>query len=124
MRRAEIFNSLTRWVGANNDFAIFEFILSSKRFPPDGADRGHYKNPRIDWLTDQIHVESNQEKRKQLCSEVQKIVADDLPYIPMRFTDVVSVHRRELGDLPVSPTGDYDFLVSLKAQVATAWTAR
>ena len=55
---------------------------------------------------------------------MQKIVADDLPYIPMWFTDVVSVHRRELGDLPVSPTGDYDFLVSLKAQVATAWTAR
>ena len=42
----------------------------------------------------------------------------------MWVTDVVSVHRRELGDLPVSPTGDYDFLVSLKAQVATAWTAR
>ena len=52
-------------------------------FPPDGANRGHYRNPRIDALTDQIHVESYQEKRKALCSEVQEIVADDLPYIPM-----------------------------------------
>jgi peptide/nickel transport system substrate-binding protein len=111
-----------RWVGANNDPDIFEFVFSSRRFPPDGANRGHYKNPRIDALTDQIHVESNQEKRKQLCSEVQKIIADDLPYIPLWFTDVVSVHRRELGDPPLSPTGDYDFLVSLKPQVATAST--
>jgi ABC-type transport system substrate-binding protein len=55
-----------------------------------------------------------QEKRKALCSDVQKILADDLPYIPMWFTDVVSVHRRELGDLQLSPTGDYDFLITLK----------
>jgi hypothetical protein len=26
--------------------------------------------------------------------------------------DVVSVHRRELDELPLSPTGDYDFLTS------------
>jgi ABC-type transport system substrate-binding protein len=55
-----------------------------------------------------------QEKRKALCSDVQKILADDLPYIPMWFTDVVSVHRRELGDLQLSPTGDYYFLITLK----------
>jgi peptide/nickel transport system substrate-binding protein len=103
-----------RWVGANNDPDIFEFVSSTKRFPPDGANRGHYRNPRIDALTDQIRVEMDQEKRKALCSEVQKILADDLPYIPMWFTDVVSVHRRELGDLQLSPTGDYDFLTTLK----------
>ena len=88
--------------------------FSTKRFPPDGANRGHYRNPRIDALTDQIRVEMDQEKRKALCSEVQKILADDLPYIPMWFTDVVSVHRRELGDLQLSPTGDYDFLATLR----------
>jgi peptide/nickel transport system substrate-binding protein len=49
-----------RWGGANNDPDIFEFVFSSKRFPPDGANRGHYNNPRIDALTDQIHAESNQ----------------------------------------------------------------
>jgi len=103
-----------RWVGANNDPDVFEFVFSSKRFPPDGANRGHYRNPRIDALTDQIRVEMDQEKRKAFCSEVQKILADDLPYIPMWFTDVVSVHRRELGDLQLSPTGDYDFLTTLK----------
>lgn len=103
-----------RWVGANNDPDFFEFAFSSRRFPPDGANRGHYRNPRIDMLTDQIHVESNQEKREALLSEVQKILADDLPYIFLWFADVVSVHRRELGDLSASPTGDYDFLATLR----------
>lgn len=102
------------WVGANNEPDFFEFAFSSKRFPPDGANSGLYRNPRIDALTEQIHVESNQEKRKAVSSEVQKILADDLPYIFLWFTDVVSVHRRELGDLRVSPTGDYDFLTTLR----------
>src|ERR1700722_4327867 len=85
-------------------------------FVSSRAPRGirHYRNPRIDALTNQIRVEMDQEKRKTLCSEVQKILADDLRYIPKWFTDVVSVHRHELGDLQLSPTADYDFLATLK----------
>jgi peptide/nickel transport system substrate-binding protein len=86
-----------RWVGANNDPDVFEFVFSSKRFPPDGANRGHYRNPRVDALTDQIRAEMDQEKRKALCSEVQKILADDLPYIPMWFTDVISPLHKSPG---------------------------
>jgi peptide/nickel transport system substrate-binding protein len=104
---------LLRWVGANNDPDIFEFVYSSKRFPPDGANRGHYRNPRIDALTDQIRTEMDQEKRKALCSQAQKILAGDLPYLPLWFTDGISVHRRSLGDLQLSPTGDFDFLTTL-----------
>jgi ABC-type transport system substrate-binding protein len=55
-------------------------------------------------------VEMDREKRKALCSEVQKIVAEDLPYVPLWYTDVVSVHRKELGEVKLTPTGDYDFL--------------
>ena len=102
-----------RWVGANNDPDVFEFVFSSKRFPPDGANRGHYRNPRVDELTDKIRVEMDRDERKSLCSDVQKILAEDLPYLPLWFTDVVSVHRRELGELQLSPTGDYDFLITL-----------
>jgi peptide/nickel transport system substrate-binding protein len=104
-----------RWVGANTDPDFFEYAFSSKRFPPEGANRGHYRNPRIDALTDQIRVEMNQEKRKVLCSEVQKILADDLPYLPMWFNDVVSVHRRSLGALDLPSTGNYNFLATLHA---------
>jgi peptide/nickel transport system substrate-binding protein len=111
--------NLLRWVGANNDPDIFEFVFSSKRFPPDGANRGHYRNPRIDALTDQIRTEMDQEKRKLLCSEVQKILADDLPYLPLWFTDAISVHRKSLGEIPLSPTGDFDFLTVQPVATAT-----
>ena len=108
--------NLFRWVGANNDPDVFEYLFSSKRFPPDGANRGHYRNARMDTLTDQIRVEMDREKRKALCSEAQKILATDLPYLPLWFVDAVSVHQQELGDLPLSPSGDFDFLANLKTK--------
>jgi peptide/nickel transport system substrate-binding protein len=106
--------NLLRWVGANNDPDFFEFAFSSKRFPPDGANRGHYRNARIDPLAEQIRMEMDREKRKVLCSEAQKILADDLPYLPLWFVDATSVHRRSLADLPLSPSGDFDFLAHLQ----------
>jgi len=44
---------------------------------------------------------------------VQKILAEDLPYLPMWFNDVVSVHRRSLGALDLPSTGNYNFLATL-----------
>jgi hypothetical protein len=54
-----------------------------------------------------------QKKGRLSAAKCKKILADDLPYLPLWFTDVVSVHRRSLGDLQLSPTGDFDFPFSL-----------
>ncbi len=103
--------SYSNWVGANNDPDVFEFVFSSKRMPPDGANRGHYRNTQIDSLTDQIRVESDPAKRRVLCSEAQKILAIDLPYIPLWYVGVVSVHNKDLT-VQLTPTGDYEFLAN------------
>jgi peptide/nickel transport system substrate-binding protein len=100
-----------RWVGANNDPDVFELVFHSKRIPPDGPNRGRYRNAQVDALTDGIRTEMNREKRKELCSKVQKIVAEDLPYIPLWYPDVVSVHRKSMGEIELTPAGDYEFLV-------------
>jgi hypothetical protein len=42
---------------------------SSPRIPPEGANRGRYRNPQIDKLKDEIRVEMEGEKRKELCSD-------------------------------------------------------
>ena len=102
--------TLLRWVGANNDPDIFEFVFSSRRIPPNGANRGRYRNPRLDALLDQARVESNLDRRKQLFAEVQRIVADDLPYLSLWFSDNVAVYRRRLSNISLTPSGDYDFL--------------
>ena len=102
--------SYSIWIGANNDPDVFDLVFSSKRIPPNGSNRGHYRNSRVDELIGKIRAEMNREKRTELCSEVQKIVAEDLPYIPMWYVDVVSVHRRDMAGVQLTPTGDFDFL--------------
>ncbi len=105
-----------RWIGANNDPEFYEFAFSSKRIPPMGGNRGHYRNAEVDALLDRARVESDRGKRRELFSKVQKIIAEDLPYFSLWFMDNVSVHRKRISDVQISPTGDYDFLRSIKAQ--------
>jgi peptide/nickel transport system substrate-binding protein len=99
-----------RWIGGNNDPDIFEFVFSSKKSPPDGANRGHYRNPQLDALIDQERIEMNQASRKEILSTIQKIVADDEPYINLWYLDNECVHRDRLTDVLLPPGGDYEFL--------------
>jgi ABC-type transport system substrate-binding protein len=99
-----------RWVGGNNDPDLFEAAFSSKKMPPDGYNRGHYRNPQLDALLDQARVEMDQEKRKALLSQIQKIVAVDEPYINLWYLDNVCVHRERLAGIEMAPSGDYGFL--------------
>ncbi len=105
-----------RWIGANNDPEFYEFAFSSKRIPPMGGNRGHYRNPEVDALLDQARIEGDRERRRELFSKVQKIIAEDLPYVSLWFMDNVSVHRKRISDVQISPTGDYDFLRSIEAR--------
>jgi len=101
-----------RWVGGNNDPDLFESVFSSKKMPPVGSNRGHYKNPQLDALLDQARVEMDQAKRKEILARVQEIVARDEPYINLWYVDNVCVHRDRLTGIALSPGGDYDFLDS------------
>jgi peptide/nickel transport system substrate-binding protein len=101
-----------RWVGGNNDPDMFEYVFSSKKIPPDGANRGHYRNAALDAQLDQQRVEMDRDKRKALLSEIQKIVAEDEPYINLWYWDNVCVHQTRVANVTISPTGDYEFLES------------
>jgi len=99
-----------RWIGGNEDPDIFEYAFHSAKFPPNGANRGFYLNAQLDRLIDQARREIDQEKRKQLYSEVQQILAQDVPYINLWYFDNVLVHSRRVTNLQLNPAGNYDFL--------------
>jgi peptide/nickel transport system substrate-binding protein len=105
-----------RWVGANNDPDIFEYVFGSKKMPPEGANRGRYRNPALDALLDSARVEMDQEKRKAILWQVQRIIAEDEPYINLWYPDNVCVHRTRLTDILIPPGGDYEFLDTARLQ--------
>jgi len=99
-----------RWLGANNDPDIFDYVFNSKRMPPDGANRGHYRNPALDALINRQRAEMDRQKRKAILSEIQKIVAEDEPYINLWYVDNVCVHDERISNIEIPPGGDYGFL--------------
>ncbi len=99
-----------RWIGGNEDPDIFEYAFHSAKFPPNGANRGFFSNPRVDSLIDQARREVDQSKRKILYDEVQSILAEQLPYIDLWYLDNILVHNRRVSNLRLNPAGNYDFL--------------
>jgi peptide/nickel transport system substrate-binding protein len=64
----------------------------------------------VDALIDQARREIDPNVRKPLYTEVQRILADDLPYIDLWYFDNVLVHTRRVRNLKLNPAGNYDFL--------------
>ena len=99
-----------RWIGGNEDPDIFEYAFHSSKFAPNGANRGFYSNPRIDQLIDQGRRETDPAKRKPIYAEIQRILADELPYINLWYLDNVLVHTKRVSNLKIDHAGSYDFL--------------
>jgi peptide/nickel transport system substrate-binding protein len=106
-----------RWIGGNEDPDIFEYAFHSNRFPPKGANRGFYSNPRVDSLIDQARRQTDQTARKRLYAEVQEVLAQDVPYIDLWYFDNVLVHTRRVRNVTLNPSGNYDFLKT--AEIST-----
>jgi len=107
----QIFTGL-RWIGGNEDPDIFEHVFHSASVPPQRANRGFYSNPRVDALIDQGRREIDQQKRKRIYDEVQRILAEELPYINLWYLDNVLVHSTRVRNLRLTASGNYDFLTT------------
>ena len=99
-----------RWIGGNQDPDIFEYAFDSSKFPPNGANRGYYSNPRIDALIEKVRQEMDQGRRREIYAEIQSILASDLPYINLWYLDNVLVHTSRVRGITLNPSGNYDFL--------------
>lgn len=104
-----------KWVGSNEDPDIFRYMYSSESFPPKGANRGHYVNPQIDALLAKSAAEAGaahevQAKRRAEYVKVQKILAEDLPSIPLWYPDNEVMHTGRLQGVVSQGDGNFDFL--------------
>lgn len=105
-----------RWIGGNEDPDIFEYAFHSAKFPPRGANRGFYSNPRVDVLIDQARRESDQNIRKRLYAELQEVLAQDVPYVNLWYFDNVLVHSKRVRGITLNPSGNYNFLKTAEMQ--------
>jgi peptide/nickel transport system substrate-binding protein len=101
-----------RWIGGNEDPDMFENVFATASFAPKRANRGYYSNPKVDALLETARSTVDQEKRRADYFEIQRIVAEELPYINLWYFDNVLVHSKRLKNVKLSPSGNYDFLAT------------
>ena len=113
-----------RWIGGNQDPDIFEYVFDSASFPPKRANRTFYSNPRVDELIREGRTTLDQEKRKVIYAEIQRILAEELPYINLWYLDNVLVHTNRVRGITVSPAGNYDFLKTAELARLIDWKSQ
>jgi peptide/nickel transport system substrate-binding protein len=101
---------MLRWIGSNEDPDIFHYTYATEMAPPKGANRGRYSNAQVDALLKAASSETDQSKRRSLYVEVQQILAQELPGIPLWYPDNVVVHSARLKGVTLNAGGSFDFL--------------
>jgi peptide/nickel transport system substrate-binding protein len=86
-------------------------IFHSSSFPPAGDNRGHYSNPELDRLLEQGRATNHQQERKAIYARAQKLLARDLPYVPLWWWKNVIVKKPIVQNFTPYPDGE---MISLK----------
>jgi len=93
-----------------SDPDFYYTIFHSKSLAPNGQNRGYYINPKVDQLIEQGRSTFDRTKRRVTYDEVQKILADDLPYVSLYHRDNVAIMRSNIDGFVMYPNG---FLLSI-----------
>lgn len=95
-----------RWLGIS-DPEVYEYVFHSKSAPPNGANRGRYRNPKVDELIEAGKITFDEGKRKAIYGEIQRILAEDLPYISLWYPHNIAVIQRDIEGFTLLPSGNF-----------------
>ncbi len=102
-----------QWVGVT-DPDMLRRVYHSQQIPPVGFNRTYYKNPEVDRLIDLASAAPTDEERKKYYGEVQKIVAEDAPYISLWYKTNIAVMRANITGLHMAAQPDFAVLRNVR----------
>lgn len=88
---------------------LHRWFFHSSNIPPSGgsSNRGGYRNAALDALLDRGAAEIDPGKRRALYAEAQRIVARDLPIVPLWYESVVAARSTRLEGYELSPYASF-----------------
>ncbi len=105
--------ALLRWVGVQ-DPDIYRLALHSKEHPPIGRNRGFYSNPKLDSLLNHGLSIMNLQKRQNIYNQIQKIVAEDIAFIPLWHNQQIAIVKKSIKNYTLSQKGDFHYLTTIQ----------
>lgn len=95
--------------------SLYRWIFHSENIPSAdnraaGANRGAYKNDRVDELLEEGERVADPQLRQKIYGEVQQILAEELPYVSLWHEDNIAIVRKGTGGYYTTPNARYDSL--------------
>ena len=87
------------WVGDYADEENFMNSFYSKNFSPVGSNYTHYKNPEFDVLFEKAVREPNREVKNVLYQQMDQMLIDDAPFVPLYYDQVIRLVHKNIKDL-------------------------
>ena len=102
-----------QWVGVT-DPDMLRRLYHSNQLPPAGFNRTYYRNSEVDRLIDLAMDALTDEDRRRYYSEVQRIVADDVPAVSLWYKTNIAVTRPNISGMRLSGQADFLTLKDVK----------
>jgi peptide/nickel transport system substrate-binding protein len=97
------------WVGLKTP-DVFRNIFHSNAVPPEGANRGRYRDLETDSLIESAEKVSGLRGREQYYRRLQQRLLEQLPYVPLWFEEHIAVSRDTIQGYRLARDGNYDGL--------------
>jgi len=101
------------WVGIRTP-DIFRYVFHSASVPPQGANRGRYRSPRVDRIIKTARAEQDLEHQAAHYRELQALLLEELPYVPLWYENQVCADRNQVRGYRLAPDGNYDGLMAVE----------
>jgi peptide/nickel transport system substrate-binding protein len=75
-----------------------------------GNNKMRYRSAALDALLEKGRRELDRERRKAIYADVQRLLARDLPIVPLWHEDNIVVRRREVRGFQILPTAQLSSL--------------
>ncbi len=96
----------------------YRTYFHSTRIPsdkdPNATNRWRYRNARVDELTEAGRRELDLGKRRTIYGEAQRIVAEDVPIVPLWHEDNVVLTNRDVVGFTIYPNARFNGLITVE----------
>ena len=101
------------WVGLKIP-DIFRYAFHSTSIPPNGANRGRFKDSKLDSMIEAAENKQDLNEQAKLYQDLQAYLLEQLPYIPLWYEDNILVTSKDISGYALATDGNYDGLLTVK----------
>ncbi len=107
------------WIGGNQDPIFLRDLFSSTKIPGPNVsccNRSRYTNKQVDEILVAAENARDREVAKQKYIEAWALISDDMPLFPLWYPANMVVANKRIGNVKISPSGDWSFVKDLTIQ--------